>query len=307
MSKKYYSILAVLILVYLIISFGIAPDSATLVRYNISATQLRLLSLTIIIPSILIWVAGFYGMERINRYAAKIKGSTDGEGIKYLGLGVSVLVISVPVVAIVSRLLTAGVQQNVVQQHVATIINTHMNVLFYLVGFALLFAGSSKLLKSLRRIELSQRSISAAIVLLIVIGVPYVFATMNNPSREIAVAPVTVATFAMPDWLIVTTIVVPYLAVWGLGFFTVLYLYKYQQSVGGLLYKKALITLNQGLSTVIASLILLQFLTAAVTAISGWGLSSLLLVIYLLLVVIALGYVMIALGAKRLAKLEEVT
>jgi hypothetical protein len=64
--------------------------------------------------------------------------------------------------------------------------------------------------------------------------------------------------------------------------------------------------LSYGLLGVIAASIFIQYLTSLSGRLLHWHLSSLLGLIYLLLIIEAVGFVVIALGAKKLQKIEEV-
>ena len=307
MAKKYYWLLAVFILIYLITIFVFQADSTSLAKYHVNAVQLKFLGLTVALPLVAIWFAAFYSIVNVSEYTKKIKGSPDGDGFTRLVIGLTILGLNMPVNSIISRLLSYGTQQNLLSHALATIVSTHLSVLFYLFGFFFLFIGSRTLVQSLKKVQPSQIQILSTAGSLVVISVLYIIATLSNSSREVAVAPATIATYYMTDWLIVTTIVLPYIAVWGLGFYTALLLHTYQQKVGGKIYRASLAKLSRGFFVVILSSILLQFLTSAATSISGWGLGAILSLVYVLLAVIAVGYVLIALGAKGLAKLEEVT
>jgi hypothetical protein len=310
-AKKYYGLLIVLILAYLAITFATDPDAARVAQYNINATQLRFILLTVSIPASLIWLAAFYGLVNVSKYAEKIKGSPDGKGFQLIARGLIFLGIGLPLNSVISSLLNYGVSVGEISQNTATIITTHMAIVFPLVGFIFLLAGSHRLLSIIKKAKKIaavpfEHAMGLGFVLAFVSAL-YVLATFTNPAREIAVAPATKPTYGIPDWLTLITIVLPYIFIWGCGLYTALQLRAYQQTVGGKVYKKSLAKLNMGLVAVILTSILLQFLTAASSRFLGWHLGSILGLIYVLLAIIAIGYILIALGAKGLAKLEEVT
>lgn len=294
-------------LAYLGTIFFFEADSVSLARYKIDADQLRWLSLTIVVPGFAIYFAAFSSFLNIGSYAHKIKKSPDGAGFTFLTKGLMVLGISLPANALISRLLSYGVQEGNVSQAAATIITTHLSAATYFASFCLLYLGSRRLLASLKGVTIPQRHIVTAAVGIALLSIPYVIVTLLNPARTTVVPPAMTATYYMPDILIFLTIIVPYIVTWTLGFYASLYLYHYHKNVGGAIYKKALRKLNIGFFIVILTTVLLQFISAASTVISGWALGVVLTVIYLLLGTIAVGYVYIALGAKRLAKLEEIT
>lgn len=307
MSKLIYGLLAVITVVYLALSLVAEIDSAALSRYDVDATQLRLLSLTIVLPVIAVWFAAAYGLVNVGRYARKIKNTPDGEGFKYIAGGMVFLALALPITSVISRILMIGVDQNVIAQATATIINTHLTGAFLLVGFALLANGARRLVETVKKIRVPSSHLAGIVTATWALSVPYILFTLSNPSREVAVRPDTVATYYMPDWLIVTTIILPYLIIWASGFYAVYLLHSYHKKVGGKLYRRALKKLSNGFTFVILASILIQLLTPFSTTLVGWGVGAILMVVYALLVVISVGYVLIALGAKDLKKLEEVT
>ena len=306
-KNYYYWLLVVLVLIYLATIFILKPNSATLTHYNISPNQLRMLSLAIIIPSVIIWFAAFYGWVNISKYAGKIKNSHDGKGFSYLAAGSIVLGVSMPIVGLISRLLTYLAEQQIITQALATIINTHITVLYTLVGFTLLFMGARHLLATIKKAQVPKSHTIGVAVVLVLISVPYIIATLVNPSRAVPTGPAMTATYYMSDPWILATIVLPYILVWIFGFYAALYLHAYYQNVRGKLYRKSLMKLTVGFFVVILSTIFLQFLTAASSMIYGWSVGAVMLIVYMLIFIIAVGYVYVALGAKGLVKLEEVT
>lgn len=300
-----------MILVYLLITFTTVPDPTRVAQYNINADQLRLILLTIALPATIIWFAAFYGLVNIGKYAEKIKGTADGKGFQLMAKGLIVLGIGLPLNSVITATLNYGVSVKEISQTTATIITTHTAIVFPLIGFIFLLMGSHRLLSIIKKAKKVaavpfEHAMGLSFVLAFISAL-YVFATFTNPAREIAVAPATKPTYGIPDWLILTTIVLPYIFIWGCGLYTALQLRAYQQTVGGRVYKKSLAKLNMGLVAVILTSILMQFLAAASSRFLGWELGAILTLVYVLLAIIAIGYVLIALGAKGLAKLEDVT
>lgn len=306
MNKIFYGLFTVLTVIYLATVFIIRTDSATLAHYHVTDVQLHLLTLTLAIPVIAIWFAAAYGLVNIARYAVKIRKSPEGKGFVFLARGVTLLGLSLPIDSVISNLLSYGVSKGAISRATETIIDTHLSVLFPLVSFILIFIGSRHLMLTVKKAQVNRSHLVWTGIVLLVISVLYIVATLTNPSRMIATPPALAATYYMPDWLIITTIVLPYIIVWACGFYATLFLRSYQRHVGGKIYKKALGKLNIGFFVVILIYILLQFLTAAITSLYGWVLSAVLLLLFVLLIVIAVGFALIASGARGLAKLEEV-
>ncbi len=110
----------------------------------------------------------------------------------------------------------------------------------------------------------------------------------------------------MPNLLIILTLAIPYLYYWYRGLVATYNLYHYQKHVKGQVYKGSLSLVAYGIATIIATSILIRLLVTISARITTLSLTPLLLIIYGFLVIAALGYVLIALGAKRLRRIEEV-
>lgn len=309
MAKKYYSLLLILAVVYLTAVFATDPSPATIARYHTDAASVRLILVSIALPTVAIWCAAFYGLINVAKYAKKIENTPDGDGFGLLAKGVVVLGVGLPLNSAISNVLSYTVRNDHVPQATATIITTHLTLLFPLVGFLFLLLGSRQLVKIAKKKGGVPRirDVIAGIVLA-VISMFYIIVMLSNAARTVPPAPDLKATYYMPDWLIITTIAIPYIVIWGCGFLATLRLHAYQQNVGGKIYKKALRKLNIGFILVILTSIGMQFMTAmAANLVASWSLATIALLIYFLLLIIASGYIMIALGAKELKKIEEVT
>jgi hypothetical protein len=110
----------------------------------------------------------------------------------------------------------------------------------------------------------------------------------------------------LPSWLVFTTVVIPYLYVWYAGFRSVSQIFFYRQHVEGILYKSFLKYLALGFGFVVGTSIVLQFLSGVSSLLTNVSLGPLVAIVYALLIIIASGYVLIARGAKKLEKIEEI-
>lgn len=285
-------------LVFLLSFFVEVPDPAVLAKYHIPLSAVLLLNMTAALPLLAIWFAGFYGFIKLNQYVHRIKQSPDGEAFKFLAAGLTTLVIGLATSFIISRWLGNAINAHMVDRPLPTIINTHFNVLYPLISFVLILIGARMLVRTVKiKIPLRHRiSVATGVT---VISIVYIALTFMDPTRE--------ATYHIPDWLTVTTIVLPYIALLACGSYATLLISAYYRRVGGKLYRQALKKLNRGFIVVILALSFIQFIIAANSFLSGWGFGSLLALIYILLIVMAIGFIGIARGAKRLAKLEDVT
>lgn len=305
MNKKIYILLALLMVLYLLITFGTPTNETVLARYKMDATQYHLMRASLAIPLFLVWFAAFYGFSKLLDYARSIKDSPDGESFMWIASGLTILAVGMPVNSIITTIFSRAVAADMITQPASTIITTHLSVGYQLVSFLLIAIGSWKLLKVLKKVQFPKKSLIVCGSILAVISVLYTISALNNPSRAVPVAPAQTATYYMNDALIFMTIIIPYIVSWACGLFAVVAIWTYQQDIGGVLYKKALKKLNTGLLVIILLAILLQFLTAAVLAIYAWQLGPLVTLIQLIVFAVGVGFIYVALGAKGLARLES--
>jgi hypothetical protein len=92
-----------------------------------------------------------------------------------------------------------------------------------------------------------------------------------------------------------------------MGIGTILNLDNYSRRVEGSIYRRALSALSWGIWAVIAGSVFLQGLQSLGSArLFKLGLAKLIIIIFALLTIQLLGYALVALGAKRLNKIETV-
>jgi hypothetical protein len=187
-----------------------------------------------------------------------------------------------------------------------TILRNYATLLMYLTAIWLINKGSQELLNVTKRRKDANRFGGAFTMLTSFLAVLYTYLIFQNPNRQVPAGKALRATYYLPDWLILTTIILPYLYMWMLGFQAVLNLYIYMRSVKGVLYKQMLGNLAKGIGGIILILIILQLLVNFASLFTSFSLGPLLLVVYLLVAGIGAGYMYVAAGAKRLQKIEEV-
>jgi len=292
-----------LILVYLAQTLFAPVDKATLHRYHIDAGQARLLGLSVVIPYIIIWLIALIGYLRLRSYADTIKGSKDGAAFAIIARGIWWFVIWLPLSSIVGDLVTEYYQSHASATADLVRLNNYFNVLILLPGFWLVKKGSSQLLQIIKKpVNMAPDLVMFAYI---VISALYVFLVLHDSARYLPAHNVSVASYYEPDWLIITSLVIPRLLAWFWGFQAVNNILTYRANVKGKLYQRALNDLAKGLAGILVITILLRGLQSLTVLLSKWNLGVLLAVIYLLLIIMAIGYAFIAVGAKNLQKLEE--
>lgn len=302
-NKLITGLFVLLTLAYAGITFLSDVEQKTLDKYNISQGQVKGLLLTIALPYIIIWFIALAGYLRVRAYSSSIASSPDGKAFTVISRGLFYLVLWMPLTAVASALATHYYTDHPSATAAITILNNYFNLIILFAAFYYIYQGSTKLTKLVKRpafnaslgITLAYISFSAL----------YVLFSLYDVSRRAPMGSVETASYYQPDWLIVSTILIPRLLMWFLGILAVQNILLYRQKIKGKLYKSALNNLALGIGWVVLSTIVLRSFQSLGTQLSDSGLGIMLLIIYLLLILISVGFVLISKGAKSLQKLEE--
>ena len=303
---KIYAFFGIAVLVYAGLTFGTPPDPEALQRYNMTVLQSRLLSLTIVVPVALIWFLALFGYSVFRDYARSIRKGQDGKAFGNIATGLSVLAVGLPVLTIASTIARIITRNNEALIPASTVFSHYSNIAITLFAFWFIHKGAYQLQK-LTKEDPKGREWSLLLGVFIALALTYVYLVLTNPARNTATAAFDgQSIFYLPDWLIVTTIILPYLYVWYMGLVSGFYVNYYQKKVGGVIYRQSFRFLALGLIGVIIGSVLRQYLTASSNLFADLRLAPLLILVYTLLIAIAIGYVFIAIGARKLKQIEEV-
>jgi hypothetical protein len=238
-------------------------------------------------------------------YAHSIRMFKDGRALTQLASGVLLLVFYLPVHALLKTSLTYLAYQHPTLAGPSEAAIIYANIIIQLVVFLLISRAASNL-RRLAQVIVSPREVYILSLLLSVLCVGFCAATFSGHGTITPTTWLVTAEQTLPIAVRAVTVVVPYLFIWMIGFWAVYELYLYQTFVTGVLYKKLLKKLSVGLSLVITLSILLQFFTAVADDVSRLGLGIIVGIIYALLLLLGLAFLLIAQGARRLQKLDEV-
>lgn len=296
-------ILIGLAVVYLAQSLLYVPSAETLERYSVTAGQAMALKLTITIPYIIIWFIAAWGYKSLWNYTNKITGSKDAVGFQWITLGIFFLVIWLPITNILNNYTTHYYQLH--PESIANMvrINNYVHLLLLFPAFSFIYVGSKKLVSILK--ERVKPLPLTFMIAYIVFCALYTYITLQDPARAAVVQDTQAANYYLPDWLIVTTLIIPRLIMWFLGLWAVYKIYQYTKFVKGTLYKEALRKLALGVTWVVLITIILRLFQTLSVQINQLSLGAILLIVYVILLVLCAGYVLISQGSKRLQRLEE--
>jgi hypothetical protein len=302
MSKRgYWYGFVGLIAAYAAAVFLLPADPEVLEKYHLSEDAARFINLTVILPLVGIWLAGFYGWYKMKQYAASVAGSAEGTPFNTIANGLMTLIFSLPLISAVSTLLTYAARTNPDFLAASTIIRNYLNIAFVLIAFYLIGKGAQQLVQLTRTktLALDNRRWTLLFMALASIFTWLVISHTPGDGRQDTV-------YYLPEWLVIFTIVLPYLYIWYRGLLAAYCLYVYQQKVKGVLYKQALKYLSAGIAAVIGISMGIQILIVFTERINTLHLTPVLGLIYVLVACYAIGYGLIARGAKKLKTIEDV-
>jgi hypothetical protein len=296
----YYAFFCVLAL-YIASALLIPPDPKTAAKYNLSGLHIRLLVLAVVIPVILIWVAAFYGYIRLKYYSVVIKKSREGTALGYIAQGLGWLAFGLPALSIISSTLNYISRTHSRLAPTSTIVQNYLNLGLYLIAFIAISKGAYRLIEYVKK-KPDNTEQNTWVIMHIVLAVVYTYLVINRPLYSEGQKSI----YYLPNWLILSTLVIPYLFLWYSGLRSAYRIQFFSKTVKGSLYRKAISNLASGLSFIIISTVVLQFFSTLSARVDRLSLLPLIILIYILLIVIAIGYLLVARSAQKLKLLEEV-
>jgi len=296
-SKIFYWY-ALFVLMYVGLTLLPAPDAKMLAKYHVSATGLRLLDFTLIVPIVVIWLIAFYGYNKLHAYSQLIKNNKDGKQVLKLSHGLLAFAVGLPLSSIFGATLSLIALHHKSFTAGATIISNYTGLLYPLIAFIFISMGARGL-SEISKSRPSAHALNLVVLTVIIIGV--VFCNLiARAHHNLHIA------YHLSYSLVMLTLAIPYMYMWFLGLYAAVEIYLYSRKVAGIVYRRSWNQLALGLGSIILVSILLEYLNT----LSGWltslSLPGLLLLLYVLLLLFASAFIVVALGTKKLMKIEEV-
>jgi len=302
--KTLSSIFIGLSLAYLLLAALLPVDKVTLQKYHLSPTAGTALTLTIAIPYLIIWLIAMVGYARFQWYTDTIADSKDGKAFKIIAKGVLLMALWLPLSTVISTLASYYFRVHPGATVVMTNLINYSNLIILFIAFWWTNQGSQRLLSIVRKFD--PRSSQWLIMAFLGFAALYTYLVLQDPARRHPTAMVTTATYYLPDWVIITTVVIPRLIMWFLGLQAVYNLRLYRKKVRGKIYKEGLRQVTWGIGCIIGISVILRCLQSLSPELNSWSLGLLLLIVYLLLLSVSLGYLLLARGARKLQLIEEI-
>jgi hypothetical protein len=265
----------------------------------LESLQYRIVRLAVSIPGMLAWLAAFVGYGMLRQYNAAIKHTPESPHFERLTKGVGWLAWSVPVSVIVALVLRSLADTNAL----AIVIINYVSLLLPLVAFSLIGAATRGLI-GVSKLNLNLSNARLIVLVFLMLGVTYCWFTFRQFSPSSPGS--TDNPYFLPAWLVVLTVIVPYLYAWFTGLLAAYEIALYSKQMSGVLYRQALRLLAGGLIIVIGGLIGLQYLSAVQLLAGHLILDYRVLLVWLFRLTTVAGFIMLAAGAARLKRIEEV-
>ena len=289
-----------LVLAYILLSFFIPLSRATREAYNLNLTQAHVIAFVTVLPLFGIWFVAFYAYGLLQRYSLTIHKAHEGFAFKKLTKGVTLLAWGLVIQAFASLILNGIADQAQSFHSTAVILQNYISLAFPLIAFPAIATGTRHLLAD----KHNYASLPASrflLVLFALLGAVYSYLVLHLRHSNDGGA------FYLPTFLLLSTLIVPYLFAWFSGLVAAYDIHVYARITQGLLYKHSLTLLSAGLIVLIVASILLQYLNSLFqTAAGGVSLSAVVFIDYALLLGVAAGYGLIIRGVKGLLRIEEI-
>lgn len=300
LTRLYLALFVILTLAYLGESFLPEPDKTVLTHYHLSHAGYYRLIVPLVIMLVIIWAISLYGSLRVKSYARLIRNSKDGKGMNLISNGLLTQTISLPIVSNVSYTLNHIAKNHPHLQPTMTIIINYISLGLMALAFLFVFAGSHKLAKLIpARAKQLPNSLWQGVF--IFASSIYAYFVIIQPINH----PLDRRVYYLPEWLLVLTIAAPYMFFWYLGIRGAYNIFLYRRNIKGSVYKGALNNLAAGIAVVVLASVVTRVISSLSSKITNLKITPVLLIVYGLLGLIAAGYILIAVGAKKLRNIEE--
>lgn len=285
----------ILTLIAVGLALGLSPDAHVLHQLHASATAYRTAVAALLVPYILIWYISFYAFAKLREYSRPLKNTKDGAAFHKITTGMGILAFSLIVPTIISLILNHIAAHSQSFRPAATIIDNYMSLFPGLAAFLWLCNGANMLLRTAHR-EVRSPDMRWHALWFLLLAVAFSHLAIDNKYHS--------HPYHLSLWLLIVTFIVPYLYSWMLGLLSAYELHWYARTVKGLLYQKAVRQFADGIAITIFGSIAIQFVDTTLAHRISHSLGAVLLVDYALLIIIAVGLLLMALGTKKLQRIE---
>jgi hypothetical protein len=292
-----------LILLFILFSLILPASTETMNAYNLEEWQYKVIRLGIALPILCVWVAAFVGYASLREYSNAVKNTPEGGYFSLLARGVTWLAWSLPITVICDLFLNALGRSHPEISAGSIIIRNYIELLIPLIAFTII-GNATRQMVNHAQLKLKLSTIRIIMLLFIAAGVTYCWLVFQQLKLTGFGSADNI--YHLPVWLMIITLVVPYLYVWFVGLLASYEISLVSKKVSGVLYRQALRLLAGGLVAVIISSIALQYLNGIPGRSTYLVFDYRLLMVLLFRIVGGVGFLLLALGSLKLKKIEEV-
>lgn len=279
------------------LALGLPPAPQMIHQLHTSSLAYRFAVLALLVPYGVIWYAAFYAFSQLREYSQKIKDSEDGRAFRSVTAGMGVLAFGLVLPTTISLVL-----QNIASHYPAfkpasVIIDNYTGLAVAVIAFIYINNGSHALIR-LGKNYFSLAGIRIFALLYITLATVFTHLVVSNHYEKNA--------YHLTTPLLFLTFIIPALFSWFVALLSAYEFGTYAKHIKGVLYHGALRQFAYGIAITIVGSIVTQFVANTFEATTGKSLGALVLVDYALLAIYVVGLVLMALGTKKLKKIEEV-
>jgi hypothetical protein len=279
------------------LALGLPPDPQTLQQLHISSVAYRVAILVLLVPYGIIWYAAFYAFAKLKEYTQTIKGFADGKAFRPIMVGMGVLAFGLIIMTAISLILQTFASHYHAFKPASVILNNYVGLAVGLTAFICINNGTHKLV-TLGKNRPGLKGIRVFMLLFTALSAVFTYLVINYHLKH--------NVYYLNTALLITTFVIPNLFGWFLALFSAYEFGLYARFAKGLLYRASLRRFSLGIAIAIAGSVAGQFVDNTFAEKVTHSLGLLLLVEYILLAFVAVGLILMAFGAKKLKKIEEV-
>ena len=271
-------------------------------RYHTTATALRVIEISLALPTLFIYLAVTFAAVTFLTYSVRIRDSREEMGYKKLAAGLVITLAYFAVSAIINLFQNRYSTGQGLTNY--TIIRNYVYILLNLGIYWYFWHGSRQLVATLKsKVGLAQKT-TVAQAMIVVLSVIYTYLVFHNPYRTSSANVLIKPTYALPDILILITVILPYLLTWTLAAMSVVNLTFYAKNVSGIVFKQLFRDLARGFWLIIALTISLQMITQFADFWANTGLQGILVFIGVIYFALVVAYLQFGFAANKLDRIE---
>lgn len=292
-----------LMALYVALTFILPVNPSSAKDFEVSEAQYRYLLLIVKIPLIAAWSIAFYSYRRLREYANQIKDAPEGADYSSMARGTGWLAWGFAIAPIISSLIGVVAIDHPVFRTIGAQYNNFTYLLVTVVGLSYIAGGIHRLARR-SKVAFEMRHIRTIVGVLVAASV--VFCALLASRLQDGGLGNSYNSFYLPNGLVWSVIVIPYLYAWCLGIIAAFELATVARQTSGIIYKRALAYLTIGIVIIILCMTTLQYFRAFFPRGGGLAVNGTLITVYLMYALNAVGSVLLAIGVKKLKRIEDI-